>query len=398
MHFKIANNSHLTLLGVNASTSVAGVEFLQTKPNNKPMPTIIEIPIKDVYTDLFDELSGRTPKERAANAKDLAPMLKEGWDESQPGLILKRDGKWQVSAGFTRVYAIKEILETSGAVGYFVEVSDDRAKLRTACIRTNAGKGISTLAMGRLFIRMEAGDDPETLAVGQVAIGGMSVAEIAAETGVSKQRISFCVALAKSSPEIQQLMEEDKVTYTVVDAAKRAATSKDADGKPVLDEAKQLRAIKAAIRNAVADGKEQAAMPNFEAIKADLFPLKAAKPATPAPAAKKGKDDEEEEGTQSDPEPPESNAADDDETPAPESKPALSGGQPSLNLGGDAPAKVKPLTGEAKKEARQKLIDGFSVILAHADSELKNFDDDDDIEHYATALADSGATLPESPM
>ena len=98
--------------------------ILITDNQNQMKNTILEIPIKDITVDIT--LSGRTQKEITANAKDLAPKLAAfgGFDATQPGAVFKRDGKWHLARGFTRVAAA---LSEDIKVGYFMEVPDDVA-------------------------------------------------------------------------------------------------------------------------------------------------------------------------------------------------------------------------------------------------------------------------------
>jgi len=332
------------------------------------MSHIIEIPISELVIDSVISLSGRTEKERAENAKELEPMLESGWDISQPGQVFKRNGKWHVAHGFTRVHILRK---KEGAKGYFVEVSDDPAKLRTACIRHNSGKPISSVAKGRLFSEMRAGTDVKTAAPGDPILPAMSDAEIAKEVGISANHVRYCCILAESTPEIQQLMEDGRVNGNVVYRASQLARE---DGQ--LNQAKQLKAIKAAIRHAEQNGKGSASMTDLEAIQLDVFPLKAAKNTPPqAPAT---------------PEPRRQEPRQNDDAPEPAPKKeyhiAPDPAQSSMNLGSsDSPPKQRAVPG------RSSLAEKFYTILCQADVEEIVSAYHKDL--FAQALVDAGATI-----
>lgn len=360
-------------------------------------PSILTIPIADLITDPVIELSGRTKAERVKNAQELVPKLKGGWDEGQPGQVFQRDGKWHVAAGFTRVYAFKELLKDKDAIGYFVEVPDEPAKLRTAAIRTNSGKDISSLAKGNIFVKMRDGDDPTKMTVGQVALAGMSLKEIAEEVGCSPQLVTYCIAIAESPEPIRELLEQELVNGNVVDRARQLATDKKTKE---VDEAKWLKAIKASIKNAQANGKDSASMPDLQAIKDEVFPptaLKASggsdakKPATDTNPGKEEKEEEEE-------------SEEKDKSPK-----GGDGSQSAMNLGSDAPTQNGKKDSDFNKRHRQDKIDVVTTLIRKADDEFtgeKTRDDDgvgiglsdDEIEHIAAFLVDSNINVPLSPI
>lgn len=353
--------------------------------------SILTIPIAELVTDPVIELSGRTKAERVKNAQELVPKLKGGWDEGQPGQVFQRDGKWHVAAGFTRVYAFKELLKEKDAVGYFVEIPDEPAKLRTVAVRTNSGKDISSLAKGNIFVKMRDGDDPAKMTVGQIALAGMSLKDIAEEVGCSPQLVTYCIAIAESPEPIRELLEQELVNGNVVDRARQLATDKKTKE---VDEAKWLKAIKAAIKHAQANGKDSASMPDLQAIKDEVFPppaLKASggdtkKPGNSAPPLEK-EEKEEKEKTE-----------DGEKTPK-----GGDGSQSSMNLGSDAPAKdEKPKSGAFTKQHRKDQIDALSTLLRKADEEYNDGAgialDDEEIEHLATFVVDSGINVPLSPI
>ncbi len=358
---------------------------------------ILEIPIKSLVVDEVIALSGRTEKERETNAKELVPFLANGWDSAQPGQVFQREGKYHVAAGFTRIYALKELLKEKDAVGYFVEVPDDRAKLRTAAIRTNAGKDISSLAKGKIFLAMEAGDDPATLPVGAVALAGMTAKQIAEDVGTSEANVWYCLTLATSPQEAQDMLEAGEVNANAVARAKQLAQTKGDDGEKTLDEAKMIKALRAAIKHAKSEGKECASKKDLDAIKDEIFPLKAVttpKKAAATPPADNSGDDA----------PPTDQEKDDEDKDDPKEsdKPTVSGDTPSLNLGAPAPAAPKKPSGKELKIIRQLTIDSLTVLIRKAEKEYTGdvpLDlEDDEVEHIATMLADSGVRINESPI
>lgn len=335
------------------------------------MSKILQIPLDELEINIV--YSGRTEKEINANAKELVEVKAKGWDEAQPGQVFKRDDKWHLAAGFTRRAAA---LAGGHKTGYFIEIPDEPARLRSVAIRSNSGKPISSLAKGHIFLAMRAGSDVEKLAAGEVALPPMTSQEIADEVGCTRQMVDTCIALAESCPEIQEMIEAGLVATSIVKRSRELAKG---------DEKLQIKALKAAIRKAKEDGKETATMQHFDAIKAEVFPLKAAPSKkdeivltdTPLETTKDSVTAHEEgnEPEQQDNEPKK-------QAPAPQS---------SLDLGEPTPKKTDP---KAKRDAT---ISALEVLIN------KHFDDSDKPnEELALALAeflaDSGVSAPMSPL
>lgn len=238
----------------------------------KPEPPQIEsIPFKDIIIDPL--YSGRTKKEISANAKDLAPMLADGWDPAQPGqYFIGEDGKKVLKAGFTRMEAAKLNDIKSG---YFIHAPGDAVTHLTACLRTNSGKAIARRAKGDVFVKLRDGvvaddfagalADPKNAKDWKRA--PMSLQEIADLPGVgmTSEGVRQCIIIAESSPEVAELMEADLVSDGIVVDSKQLAKG---------DDDKQLRILKKCISIAKADGKDKATAQHFKQAKAELFPPK----------------------------------------------------------------------------------------------------------------------------
>lgn len=242
-------------------------------------PTILEIPLKELVID--ETLSGRTKKEISANAKELAPKLEAfgSWDSTQPGAVFKRNDKWNLARGFTRI-AAAEIAAIK--VGYFMEVPDDTASLRTEAIRSNTGKPISAREQGRIYSLMRDGNEA-TAQKGDSVLAPMIAAEIAKEVGYSPQWITQCIGIFEETPEIAELIEADLVTSGAINRARQIA--KDDEKNP--DDSGRLKLLKAAIKHAQADGRPRAAEDDVNAVRADYFPIKSDAPKRGKPAKKK---------------------------------------------------------------------------------------------------------------
>lgn len=237
-------------------------------------PAILSIPLKELVID--ETLSGRTRKEISDNAKALAPKMEafSEWDATQPGAIFKRDGKNHLARGFTRV-AASEIAGIK--TGWFMEVPDDIASLRTEAIRSNTGKPITAREQGRIYAAMRDGN-AETAKKGDVILAPMKLQEISDAIGYSVQWIAACIGIYEETPEIAALIEADEVTSGAITRARQIA--KNEDKTP--DDAGRLKLLKAAIKNAKDDGRPRAAEDDVNAVRHDLFPIK-------ADAPKKGK-------------------------------------------------------------------------------------------------------------
>lgn len=233
-------------------------------PKQMPLPSIVEVKLSELVVDY--SLSGRSEKEIRDNAKLLKPMMESfgSWDMEQPGVFFIRNGKKHLLAGFTRYTASKEI---GLKIGFFIETSDDANKLRTACIRTNAGKPISPFEQGRIYAAMRDGSDVDSLPVGAVILQPMKMQEIADEVGYTRQHVEACIGIFEETPEIAELLQSGEVSTTIVKRAKEL----------VKDDRKRLSFLKAAVKAAKAEGKETATMRHLDAVRPDFAPLKAAK-------------------------------------------------------------------------------------------------------------------------
>lgn len=258
----------------------------------KPEPPAIEsLKFSELIIDPL--YSGRTKKEISANAKDLAPMLADGWDPAQPGqYFIGEDGKKVLKAGFTRMEAAKLNDIKSG---YFVHAPGDAVTHLTACLRTNSGKAIARRAKGDVFVKLRDGVVADDFA-GSLADpknskdwkrAPMSLQEIADLPGVgmTSEGVRQCIIIAESSPEVAELMEADLVSDGIVVDSKQLAKG---------DDGKQLRILKKCISIAKADGKDKATAQHFKQAKAELFPPKLiANDGTDTPKSTKGAEKQE---------------------------------------------------------------------------------------------------------
>lgn len=231
---------------------------------SKSISAIVAIPLKDLIIDI--SLSGRTEKEIKDHAKLLAPVMEAfgEWDQSQPGQFFVRDGKKHLLGGFTRTHAA---LSLGYKIGYFVERADDKSSNRVACITGNVGKPISLFEQGRIYSQMRDGDNPETAKKGETLLAAMAIKDIAAKVGYTRQHVENCIVIFGSTPEIAELITEGKVSANIVVRSAQL----------VKDKRKQFAFLKAAVRQAQAEGKEVATMKHLDAVRAEFAPLKADK-------------------------------------------------------------------------------------------------------------------------
>lgn len=234
-------------------------------------PQIESLKFSELVVDTL--YSGRDKKEITANAKDLAPQLADGWDVAQPGqYFIGDDDKKYVVAGFTRIEAAKLAGHKSG---YFVQTNGDAVFHLTACLRTNSGKPVSRKSKGERFIMLRDGmvaddfkgaiADPKNKADWKRQ--PMELKEIAELPGVglSYESIRQCIAIAESSPEIAQLIEDGSVSLNIVVTSKQLAKG---------DDDRQLKILKKCVSIAKADGKDKATEQHFKEAKAELYPPK----------------------------------------------------------------------------------------------------------------------------
>jgi len=291
------------------------------------VPEIQKLKLSELIADI--SLSGRSEKEIAANAKALAPAIEsaEGWDVTQPGAFFTRDGKKHLARGFTRHAAA---LIAGFKDGYFVEIADDPAKLRTEAIRSNMGKPIALFEQGRIYCQMRDGTNVEESSAGDVILAPMKVAAIAKDVGYTLQHVSNCMAIFEETPEIGELLEQELISPTIVIRAKQL----------VKDDAKRLKFLKAAIKAA---GGEKATMKHLDAVRAEHAPIKAA--AVKSTSASPAPSDSPEAGAK------ESNdSKHSDHDAAPSDPPADAADQPSLSdLGAPSKGPAKSISDTAKK-------------------------------------------------
>lgn len=255
-------------------------------PNKSQPPEIELLKLSDLTVDLI--YSGRTEKEIAANAKELAPLMAAfgSWDSSQPGAYFEQAGNKVLCAGFTRVEAAKL---NGYKIGAFVKRDGDDISHLLSCITTNAGKPISSLAQGARYASLRDGvlsdDFAEAIADPKNPEHWkrqpMTLAEIAERIGKTAARVSQCVNIFEAPPEVAEMIEVGKISDTVYQDA-RSVANKHFDGS----DAKVVAMCRRAYSVAKADGKESATRQHFAAIKPEFVKQKAVSKSD-APAAPK---------------------------------------------------------------------------------------------------------------
>lgn len=352
---------------------------------------ILELPIADLIIDETYDLAGRSKKELEENAKARKDSMAGGWRPEYPGQVFKRGESYHLLAGFSRAHCLLNIIGDKKAVGYFVEVPDEPLSLLTACIRSNSGKDITPLRKGQIFAKLRDGDDPTKAEVGAVVREGMEVQAIAELAGCTPQLVHYCIHIFEAPEEIREILLRDEVNGNVIDKARAAARDKSTK---VVNEALWVKAVKKAVQHAKANGKDKASEKDFDAIKAEVFPLKAAggdskkpngKTSTPAPEPEPDKDEEET-----------------NEETGPKTAKGGNGDTPGLNLGSDAPSESKQGTNDYRKRVRKEQISAIATLLRAADEDYAGDPvigfDDNQVEFIAEFLFDRNVKAELSPI
>lgn len=235
---------------------------------------IDKLHIQDGYNTLI-----RTDKETANNAKEVAQFMETQGDNPElfpirfveiDKQLFTRNHATLAAAhirGWKEVYAVKSPHEAGTTEDYL-----------DLLMSNNAGHPVGRVAQGNLYKTLRDGE-PETdkAILDAIPEGGdipwkrapMTEKEIgeACRPVYTEQHVKDCITLAESSPDIQELIESEQVSCNIVITAGQWAKG---------DEAKQYRILKAAVRQANADGKDKATKKHLDAIKSDFVKLKAA--------------------------------------------------------------------------------------------------------------------------
>ncbi len=220
-----------------------------------------------------EQLSGRTSKEIATNAAELAPIMAAAgkWLESEPGEYFVRDGKNHLRTAFTRRQAAINLGWTEGL---FVQVEDEPLSNLLACVRTNTGRGISAYQQGKVYAELRDGTPDYDAETGR---SPMDIKDIAKLTGKSFVWISQCLGIFESTPEIGALILADKISAGVAIKAKQI----------VKDDNKRFQMLESAVAEAVIEGKQRASESHLDAVKHKYLPkpkaVETPKPASNAP-------------------------------------------------------------------------------------------------------------------
>lgn len=230
---------------------------------------IDQFTIQEGYNDLL-----RTPKEVAANSKDVEKFMAAANDDpAQFPIQFVKDGKNKFvrnhasflaakTRGWKEIYAV----ELPHALGSL----DDFKHLITSNI---GGHKPDRVRQGHVYKAMLEGEPagPDEVAAAKVGEepamkrAPMTLKEIADAMGgiITQEGIRLNVLLAESSPEIAELLEAGEVSGGVVIDAKKLA--KD-------DDTKVLRIVKACIKNAKDDDRAKATGKDFDAVKEQFKP------------------------------------------------------------------------------------------------------------------------------
>lgn len=220
---------------------------------------IQSLPLNSFKIDL--NLSGRTEKEIATNAAELAPIMAAAgkWLESEPGEFFLRNGEKHLRTGFTRREAA---IKNGWTEGLFVEVEDDALSNLLACVRTNTGRPLTPHSQGLIYIKLRDGQKPEDVEVGESVREPMPIKDIAKLIGKSFVWISQAISIAESTPEIGKLILEDKISAGVAIKAKQICK----------DDKKRFEMLEDAYDAAVRDGKSRASESHLDAVKHNYLP------------------------------------------------------------------------------------------------------------------------------
>jgi len=217
------------------------------------------------YNDLV-----RSPKDVTANAVELAEFMEAEGDV--PELHPIKFVKGPNGELFTRNHATLKAAEMRKWPNLLAIESPHAhgsvADMLDLLFSNNQGHPIGRVAQGKLYKSLSDGIPAEdsTEEVPKWTREPMTPKEIAAacKPVYTEQHIKDCITLCESSPEIQELMEGDLVSANIVITARQWAKG---------DEAKQLRILKAAVKEA--DGVK-ATKKHIDAIKSQFVELKAA--------------------------------------------------------------------------------------------------------------------------
>lgn len=231
----------------------------------------------------------RSPKEFKDNAADVEKQMEQMGDEpaSFPVNYVVIDGTFYtrnhatLQAALNRNWPKVYAMESAHAPGSTADILD-------LILSNNRSHPVSRAKQGEVYKMLRDGEGPGPEEIAAAPVGEepknkrdpMTPKEIAAACNpvYSEMQISHCITLAESSPEIQELMETDQVSANIVIKAAQWSVPKKGE-EP--DEKKQLRILKAAIRQADAEGAKKATQKHMDAIKSEFVKLKADKPTEP---------------------------------------------------------------------------------------------------------------------
>lgn len=239
------------------------------------------------YNDL-----ARTEKEVHANALEVAESMEAQGDN--PELYPIKYAKGDDGEYFTRNHATLKAAQmrnkaTNGEKWTHlvaIESPHERgsaADLLDLIHSNNQGHPLDRIAQGRIYNALAAGvAHPDSTAEApkwiREPMSNKEIGEACKPTDYTAEHVNQCRVLADSSPEIQLLLENEKVSANIVITAKQLAKG---------DEAKQLKILKRAITYASEQGDDKATKKHFDAIKPEFVTLKAAAPTGGVPEKSK---------------------------------------------------------------------------------------------------------------
>lgn len=218
----------------------------------------------------------RTDKEVHANAIEVAEFMEASGDS--PELYPIKYVKGPNGELFTRNHATLKAAEMRGWK-QIVAVESPHKHGSTEdyldlLFSNNAGHPINRVSQGRLYKQLRDGikaedwteESPNWI---KEPMTEKEIGEAGKPTDYSAEHVRQCIVLADSSPDVQLLLESDKVGANIVITALQWAKG---------DEAKQLKILRAAVRQAESEGVSKATKRHLDAIKSDFVQLKAAGP------------------------------------------------------------------------------------------------------------------------
>lgn len=248
------------------------------------------IPTKDIhFQDGYNII--RTAAEFKANSADVEKQMENLGDspEAFPIQYVEIDGK-----KYTRNHSTLQAALTRGWKKVYAMPSPhapgSKEDYLDLILSNNRAHPVSRTKQGEVYKYLRDGEGPGEEEIADAKVGEepknkrepMTLQEIAdaCKPVYSAQHIGHCLLLVDSSEEVRELIESRRETCPIADnvVIKAAQWSKDKKSDEV-DEKKQLRIIKAAVRQADAEDAKKVTEKHLNAVKSEFVKLKAEAPA-----------------------------------------------------------------------------------------------------------------------